>query len=264
MGTLKEKLAYLKETVDLLKGKNMDWLDHMSADGLPTLRSRIEFLMDCAKNYMFLTCDPWWHSREDKETFSVTLADGTEKEIILGYDCYYEVPAVEISYNAVLQPMTGRTNGTGNPGMFDFSKPRVTESGTFAVEIPWPCPSSLILNDRQALISRTVQQCPRDMLFLHGLKFGKCVTSCASNWLYGAFIGTWHGDVFVSVPEGFEGTVYLSKIPIKAECLVDIINNLADMSGTETTYTLNVGTDNLAKLTDEQIAIATEKGWSVT
>ncbi len=45
--------------------------------------------------------------------------------------------------------------------------------------------------------------------------------------------------------------------------LMSIINNLADYSGSGTSHTLTLGTRNLAKLTDAEKAIATEKGWTI-
>ena len=56
------------------------------------------------------------------------------------------------------------------------------------------------------------------------------------------------------------------------DSLMNVINNLYDLNisynvaGGETLYrqTLNLGTTNLAKLTAEEIAIATNKGWNVT
>lgn len=46
------------------------------------------------------------------------------------------------------------------------------------------------------------------------------------------------------------------------DSLMSIINALADKSGTGTTFTITLGTENLAKLTDAEKAIATQKGWS--
>ena len=48
---------------------------------------------------------------------------------------------------------------------------------------------------------------------------------------------------------------------LTVESIMDIINNLATVS---TTQTLILGAINLAKLTTEQIQIATNKGWTVS
>ena len=56
------------------------------------------------------------------------------------------------------------------------------------------------------------------------------------------------------------------------ESLMDLINNLYDLNltykalGSATTYTqkLQIGSTNMAKLTAEEIAIATKKGWTVS
>ena len=47
------------------------------------------------------------------------------------------------------------------------------------------------------------------------------------------------------------------------DSLMSIINCLKDYSGSGTTYTVTLGTTNLAKLTNEEKAIATEKGWTL-
>lgn len=47
------------------------------------------------------------------------------------------------------------------------------------------------------------------------------------------------------------------------DSLMSIINALKDYSGTETTKTATLGSVNLAKLDDDEKAIATEKGWTL-
>ena len=47
------------------------------------------------------------------------------------------------------------------------------------------------------------------------------------------------------------------------DSLMSIINHLKDFSGTSTTKTCTLGSSNLAKLTDAEKAIATQKGWSL-
>ena len=60
------------------------------------------------------------------------------------------------------------------------------------------------------------------------------------------------------------GLYYLPKLTVQS--LMNVINNLYDFraNGSTTTKTLQLGTTNLNKLTDEQKAVATNKGWSLT
>lgn len=51
--------------------------------------------------------------------------------------------------------------------------------------------------------------------------------------------------------------------PLTHDSLMSIINALMDYSGSETTYTCTLGATNLAKLTDAEKTIATEKGWTL-
>lgn len=47
------------------------------------------------------------------------------------------------------------------------------------------------------------------------------------------------------------------------DSLISIINVLKDLTGSGTAYTVTLGTTNLAKLTDVEKAIATQKGWTL-
>ena len=60
------------------------------------------------------------------------------------------------------------------------------------------------------------------------------------------------------------GLYYLPNLTVQS--LMNVINNLYDFraNGSTTTKTLQLGTTNLNKLTDEQKAVATNKGWSLT
>lgn len=51
--------------------------------------------------------------------------------------------------------------------------------------------------------------------------------------------------------------------PLSVDSLMSIINALKDYSETGGTYTLTIGSTNLAKLTDAEKAIATQKGWTL-
>lgn len=50
---------------------------------------------------------------------------------------------------------------------------------------------------------------------------------------------------------------------ITHDSIMSVINHLKDYSGSGTTYTLNLGENNLAKLTDTEKAVATQKGWTL-
>lgn len=50
---------------------------------------------------------------------------------------------------------------------------------------------------------------------------------------------------------------------LTAESILNVINQAKDLSGTGGTATLTLGTTNIAKLTEEQIAIASFKGWTL-
>ena len=58
----------------------------------------------------------------------------------------------------------------------------------------------------------------------------------------------------------------LNRLPnLTVQSLMNVINNLYDFraNGSTTTKTLQLGTTNLNKLTDEQKAVATNKGWNL-
>lgn len=266
MGSLTEKLEYLQETLETLEGSGYDWLLRLADKSDMTLRERVDFIYELLKPYMYLSGDPWVGNNI---TETITLADGTETAINRQRALYYAAPPIFLRFGTILSPFNARrTNTSSSKVYYDFSEIITTDNYPLQVILSGHKCHSVIFNDRQSLSNNVLSKdnaYDRGELFTNGIKFGKKVFNCSSNWFNPTAYGNWPADgIFVSVPEGFEGTLYLSKIPIKTECLVDIINNLADMSGTDTVYTLNLGTDNLAKLTEEQIAIAEAKGWEIT
>ena len=71
-------------------------------------------------------------------------------------------------------------------------------------------------------------------------------------------------EQIVKCPKNMEIPYYLNKFTkITVESMVGIFENLIDNSNGETTLTLTLGTDNLAKLTEEQMDIARQKGWNL-
>ena len=69
----------------------------------------------------------------------------------------------------------------------------------------------------------------------------------------------------VSVVKNFNtsGLNLTASTKFSAETLVAVLENLADRTGLAS-YSITFGADNLAKLTDEQITIATNKNWIIS
>ena len=61
----------------------------------------------------------------------------------------------------------------------------------------------------------------------------------------------------------FSGLNLTSCRSLEKESIVDMLNKLADVTTETSTYTLTLGTTNLAKITDEEKAIGTNKGWTI-
>ena len=61
---------------------------------------------------------------------------------------------------------------------------------------------------------------------------------------------------------GLFSNVVFSNANLSADVMVNVFNNLKDRTG-DNAYTLTIGSTNLAKLTAEQIAIATNKNWNL-
>lgn len=66
----------------------------------------------------------------------------------------------------------------------------------------------------------------------------------------------------IELENGFNAQINCSACPLTQQSLVRMLTALADLTGLQA-KTLTVGSANLAKLTNEQIAIATEKNWTL-
>ena len=62
---------------------------------------------------------------------------------------------------------------------------------------------------------------------------------------------------------GTDGLSLSNSKKLTHDSLMSVINALKDFSGTSTTRTVTLGSDNLAKLTDDEKKIATDKGWTL-
>lgn len=66
----------------------------------------------------------------------------------------------------------------------------------------------------------------------------------------------------VTLGQGFNLSLNIGAGSYTVDCMLDMFKALKDNTGT-TAKTLTLGATNLAKLTDEQIQIATDKNWNV-
>lgn len=84
-----------------------------------------------------------------------------------------------------------------------------------------------------------------------------------SNWL-GSSVGANVKEHVVVAPKDMDAPLHLHRMALmSADTIVAILENLADVRDRENPPTLTLGAVNLAKLTEEQIAIAEEKGWNL-
>lgn len=51
--------------------------------------------------------------------------------------------------------------------------------------------------------------------------------------------------------------------PLTRPCLLDMLDKLKDVTNEESAFTLTLGATNIAKLTEEEIAVGTNKGWVI-
>ena len=146
----------------------------------------------------------------------------------------------------------------GENGIVYVSLQQQSASMPCLVALPEYCelqPSSVILVGAASSYLK-----PNSTILHHGLLIGKYLGGMITDSIIPSLHD--HGEKPVYVMEGYYGkSLYLSKISMSAETMVNIFNNLATITSG---YTINIGSVNMAKLTAEQIAIATDKGWNIT
>ena len=97
-------------------------------------------------------------------------------------------------------------------------------------------------------------------LFKRGLYLPKHTVSNTSNWIYGD-VQTLTESV-VRCPEGTDTLPYLVKLNITSDSLSAIIRALATV--TASNIYMQVGSTNIAKISDEDVDLLMEKGWKLS
>ena len=96
-----------------------------------------------------------------------------------------------------------------------------------------------------------------------GIYLPKTCEETRSLWIKNSYSASKEVVVKCPVDTSFS-PIYLSAISMTATTMVDIFNNLKDVSSETATYKIQVGNTNLAKLTTEQKNIAINKGWTLS
>ena len=74
------------------------------------------------------------------------------------------------------------------------------------------------------------------------------------------FISVANNLIYFYAPKDISYSISIKADNLTVDSLMSIINNLAEVKNTQT---LEIGNNNIRKLSDEQIAIATSKNWTV-
>lgn len=267
MGNIIEKLEYLDETINKLTPA---WIiRQFNKQNITTTREKIAYIMEwvnliaqCIENDSIL------HLPNVK----FETADGINLRYICGLGTALKTPKVVYSGEYTF-PITLGARGSGTScdtdtnrmGIVDFSGYTPESYATynyFSFYTKYVAISRLVLPRIFSLKNMTMYGFSNRYTFKYGLALGQLSSNCSSSWISNTINSSYEKDV--TCWEDFEGTIYLARIPMSAETMVGLFNNLKDLTGTGTTYTFNVGTKNLAKLTEEQKDIAREKGWNLT
>ena len=262
MGNIIEKLYYLRETCGLLLPS---WIYSLNGYKTLTLREYAEWLTIWIEHFHGLLYNQNLASQHTPLR-QITLANGTE--IYARYnidDCIVAPPCpkqLDVMVDLAEFPITissTKTIGSQSANFEHVDLSAIGQEQSCSFHTKYVAIKSLILPKHCRLDKYCVYGGTQGVTFSNGLKLGEYVYA---NSLWLSF--TLSNECFVDCLDGFYGNMYLSKIPMSAETMVGLFNKLKDFKGTSTSYTFNIGSSNKAKLTDEQLAIAIDKGWNVT
>lgn len=275
MGTIADKLNYLLETVRLLKDKISSKGDKLPED--ITTRELANAIDDMYADGKYIL-DAMRGENPKIHIYDDVYITPDQDDMICPRIVYDSDTIEDGTIWRVLIPFSYRGRATNNTTVITgagASYHNVKVRGdriTTSIALCMVKPNYLVLPDNVNLVQYSLfngsSGTDINSFTNGGLIFGKRVYGSVASWINRSASGT---GIKVYFPDGFqmtEGkTLYLSKLTIKdQECLQNMVRNLYDYAsnGDASTRTINLGSSNLALLTDAEIETAKAKGWNLT
>ena len=259
MGSLANKLAYLKETVAILKENLSKVTGGSSYDGwgLRDIAYRIGQIDMYHSPYEHLPVgkhtDPFGEYDITNSYNAICIKAACANREFDTVPCIPDGGYYDFSHNGVTRfGLRYTVSGTQYSGMLN-------------------CPGCVIFPDTVTQVSMLVFN--EVMCLNRGIYLPRKCDSPSPGWITvyhtnanGALTNVGgvynYRDVAVKCPKDTETrNIYLSSLSMSATTMVGLFNNLKDVSSESATYRIQVGSTNLAKLSAAQKNIAINKGW---
>lgn len=267
MGSLSKKIAYLKETIAILR-QNLTEITNVNFTDKRSLRTVAD---DVKKIDVYQS--PWSVNKTRGSSGTDVLGDYVieSSDMLVGQIGHISTTAgywkLAVAYpGTLLFPAYGKEDGLlyNTLPAFDLSEGRYLHDS----HIQSICKSYLIPNCRRLILPDRVDH-TKNLPSLFGN------LACIPEGVYlpraGSIKSSWisesnsvakdetKGHKIVAPPNA-ELEYYLQVATLSADTMVAIFNNLKDFSG-DSERTLTLGSANIAKLTEDQKNIAYMKGW---
>lgn len=252
MGTIMDKLNYLKETIQYIDEKLLYYLSPLCKR---TLKEKIEYLVSAYIHVAETT---------GMNHFSKTITDEIGTVTLNTYQKYFIPPEMPKTFTThALYICQGY-----DPASFEVMEyvdiSKLNSNSDLKITAAYNGMKTLKLPDNCCLQKHTFRGANYlSNLFSRGIIFDGSVLICKSDWISTNMANT--SEINIINKNRFSGNLYLSKFNLSTDTMVNFFENLDDLTKPYSSkYTLNIGTTNLAKLTEEQKNIATNKGWKLT
>lgn len=288
-GSLADKLSYLKECLDILyQAPPIKLMREVFGEGLK-LRELFEYI---GEQYSELYAnavafDVKYSSDKMSAGYSCTrklikLPDGSEKYS----EAYYISPKICVLPNGypVSLPFTvtyvySRYNTLYTIDLVDFSGLKfgnLEDNQSFRPSVYCREIAALRLPEKSTLIQKSIDLEIENTSYaciVNGLHLGKRVVSCSSTWLFNSMNITPQNQratpVYCDKDFYVNGTMYLEKLNIPVDCLLDVMKNVYDVSGRTDLKKpiLSIGSYNLNKIKtgeyEQELNDFYDKGWGL-